>query len=348
MKRVTFAIPGDLETLSGGYGYDRRIIAELRRLDWHVDVVGLGDGFPRPDAAQKAAALDRLSATPETQPLVIDGLAHGALPEGATALRDRPVVALVHHPLALESGLAPQEADRLRASERSALSAARLVVATSRTTAALLTAGFHVPADRIGVVLPGTDRAPFAAGSDGTAVQLLAVGAVVTRKAFDLLAEALAPLRSLRWQLTIAGDRGRDADAVARLDAAIERHRLRDRVECVGAVSAERLAALYAGTDLFVLASLYEGYGMAYAEAIAHGLPVIGTTGGAIPEVVPSAAGRLVPPGDVAALSSALHDVISDRDLRLRMRAGSRAAAALLPTWEESGARFAAMLGRVA
>ena len=348
MKRVTFAIPGDLATLSGGYGYDRRIIAGLRRLGWHVDVVGLGDGFPRADAGQKAAALDRLTATPEMQPLVIDGLAYGALPEAAMALRERPVVALVHHPLALESGLAPQEADRLRASERTALSAARLVVATSHTTAALLTADYHVTADRIEVVLPGTDRVPFAAGSDGTDVRLLAVGAVVTRKGFDLLAEALAPLRSLRWRLTIAGDRGRDAEAVGLLDSAIERHRLQDRVESVGAVSAERLDGLYARTDVFVLASHYEGYGMAYAEAIAHGLPVIGTTGGAIPEVVPPAAGRLVPPGNVASLSSALHDLITDRDLRLRMRTGSRAAAALLPTWEDSGARFAALLGRVA
>ncbi len=347
MKRVTFAIPGDIATLSGGYGYDRRIIAELRRLEWHVDVVGLGSGFPRPDASRKAAALDRLSAIPGTQPLVIDGLAYGVLPEAAMALRDRPVVALVHHPLALETGPTPDEIDGLRISERTALSAARSVVATSRTTAALLTADFRVPADRIDVVLPGTDRAPFAAGSDGTSIQLLAVGAVVARKGFDLLVAALAPLVARPWRLTIVGDRGRDTDAVARLDSAIARHRLQDRIESVGVVSAERLARLYAGADLFVLASLYEGYGMAYAEAIAHGLPVIGTTGGAIPEVVPAAAGRLVPPGDVTALSSALHDMVADRDLRVRMTAGARAAAAGLPTWEDSGNRFAALLGRV-
>ena len=215
MKRVTFAIPGDIATLSGGYGYDRRIVAELRRRDWHVDIVGLGDGFPRPDAVQKAAALDLLMAAPVAQPLVIDGLAYGVLPEAAAALRSRPVVALVHHPLALETGLAKQEADRLTASERAALSFARSVVATSATTAHLLATDFDVPADRICVVVPGTDRAPFAAGSDGPAVQLLAVGAVVARKGFDLLVEALAPLVSRPWRLTIVGDRGRDADAVA-------------------------------------------------------------------------------------------------------------------------------------
>ncbi len=347
MRHVTFAIPGDLETPTGGYGYDRRIVTELRRLGWHVDIVGLGEGFPRPDASQKAAAQDRLVAIPQTQPLVIDGLAYGVLPEAAAALRDRPVVALVHHPLAFETGLAADEVDRLRISERAALAVARRVVTTSRTTAAILTDEFAVLPYRLDVVVPGTDRTPFAIGSDGAVVQLLAVGAVVARKGFDLLVAALAPLQSLPWRLVIAGDRSRDADAVARLDAAIERHRLHDRIESLGAVSSERLAALYARADLFVLASRYEGYGMAYAEAIAHGLPVIGTTGGAIPEVVPPSAGYLVSPDDAGALSSALREIIGDKDRRRAMSAGARAAAAALPTWEESGARFAELLGRL-
>jgi glycosyltransferase involved in cell wall biosynthesis len=93
-----------------------------------------------------------------------------------------------------------------------------------------------------------------------------------------------------------------------------------------------------------VLASHYEGYGMAYAEAIAHGLPVIGTTGGAIPEVVPAMAGRLVPPGDVEALAAALRGVLGDSELRLTLRNGARSAAAALPSWADSGARFGRVL----
>jgi glycosyltransferase involved in cell wall biosynthesis len=219
-----------------------------------------------------------------------------------------------------------------------------MVIATSEVTADLLAARFEVPRKRIEVVAPGTDRMPFSVGSNGGPLRLISVGAVVPRKGFDLLVEALASLTDLPWQLAVVGDRERDPAAAAHLDALIARHRLEDRIECLGAVSSERLAALYADADLFVLASHFEGYGMAFAEAIAHGLPVVGTTGGAIAETVPASAGRLVPPGDVAALGNALREVIVDDSCRHALVAGARAAAAALPSWPEAGARFARAL----
>ena len=222
----------------------------------------------------------------------------------------------MHHPLALEWGLSAQQADAFRASERAALAAAQRVVVTSAATARLVASDYGVPAERIAVARPGNDPAPLAQGSQDGIVRLLSVGAVVPRKGFDVLIAALATLRDLPWRLTIAGDRTRDRNAVAELDADIARHALEDQIAVLGAVSPERLAALYAEADVFVLASRFEGYGMAYAEAIAHGLPVIGTTAGAIPETVPAEAGLLVAAGDVTALAQALRRVIGDTDLR--------------------------------
>jgi len=348
-KRVAFAIPGNLETRTGGYGYDRRILSELRHLGWQVEVVGLGDGFPLPSEEQKAAASRQLMLTPADRPVVIDGLAFGALPEAAAALQaTRPVVALVHHPLACETGLTRDMALRLRDSERAALAVAHRVVATSEATADLLVDEFDIPRERLEVISPGTDAVPQAAGSGGGRLNLLAVGAIVPRKGFDVLVEALSTLADLDWQLTIAGDRGRDRAAVERLDSLIAQHRLEDRIESPGTVSPERLAGLYAGADLFVLASYFEGYGMAYAEAIAHGLPIIGTTGGAIPRTVPASTSRLVPPGDSAALAHALRDILTNEQGRRALAAGARAAAAALPTWVQSGAAFARLLDGLA
>src|SRR3954471_5029180 len=71
--RLAFAVPGDLATPTGGYRYDRRVIEELRRLGWQVDVYNIGDGFPFPSSVQRAAALAILSAVPAGCPIVLDG-----------------------------------------------------------------------------------------------------------------------------------------------------------------------------------------------------------------------------------------------------------------------------------
>ena len=349
VNRTAFAVPGDLATPTGGYGYDRRIIAELQALGWQIDVVSVGDGFPQPSAEQRAVALARLEDLPEGIPVVVDGLALGTLPEAAEKIvRRAPLIALVHHPLALEAGLAPADARKLFQSERKALAAARSVIVTSRATAKRLNADYDVPPERITVATPGTDRAAPARGSlDGT-LRLLSVGAVVPRKGFDVLIAALASIADLSWRLTIAGDLTRSPATAAKVEADIERHRLAGRVDLLGAVSPQQLRALYHSANVFVLASHFEGYGMAYAEAMAHGLPIIGTTGGATVDTVPATAGMLIEPGNVKALTRALRMVIENEEERQRFGRGALAAAADLPTWESTARIVASVLERLA
>lgn len=348
MKRVAFAVPGDLSTPTGGYVYDRRIVAELPRHGWQVDVMDIGGGFPRPSRAERTAAHAQLAALPADQLIVIDGLAFGVMAETAEALhRTHRLVALVHHPLALETGLAKDEAADFEASERLALSFTRRVVATSATTARLLTQTFAVPEAKLSVVVPGNDRVATAERPGGTVVNLLAVGSVVPRKGYDLLIAALGQIADLSWRLVIAGDTSRSPDATRGLKEQIAALRLADRVELAGAVSAERLAGLYTGADLFVLPSRYEGYGMAFTEAVARGLPVLGTLAGAIPEAVPSGAGVLVAPDNIGELTVALRRLIGDSTERATLAAGARAAAAKLPTWEDAGRQFAQALNQV-
>jgi len=191
------------------------------------------------------------------------------------------------------------------------------------------------------VAQPGSEPKALARGSMDGSVALLAVGSLVRRKGYDVLVAALADLEDLPWRLTIAGDRTRSPATAAALDADILRHGLGERIAVPGAVPDERLAELHAGADLFVLPSRFEGYGMAFAAAIAHGLPVIGTTAGAIPDTVPDGAGILVPPDDAAALARALRRLIANRGEREKLAAGARAAAARLPTWRRSAEEFA-------
>ena len=108
------------------------------------------------------------------------------------------------------------------------------------------------------------------------------------------------------------------------------------------------MAEFYDHTDLLVMPTFYEGYGMVVAEALARGIPVVGTRTGAIPDLVGADAGLLVPPGDEAALAEALRSVLDDPSLRARLQAGAREARGRLPTWDRSAAALAEALQRLA
>ncbi len=348
-EALTFAIPGKLGTLTGGYIYDARIIDELRKGGMKVTLLELGDGFPFPSAETKSKAIQLLVEAAQNGPVIVDGLALGVLPEAAASIAlVGKLVALVHHPLALESGLSMKAAAALAECERAALIPAARVIVTSPSTAEILEAEFGVDKSRISVARPGVDPAKLSKGSGGTHLSLLSVAAISQRKGFDVLIAALQPLMALDWQLIIVGDDTRSPDVVEALRRQIASFGMTDRICLAGRMEADKLATLYASADIFVLASHFEGYGMAYAEALAHGLPVIGTTGGAIADLVPKTAGILVEPGDVEALSQALEQVMRDRQLRKSLSAGAGQAASSLPSWHEAAEIFRDVLESVA
>jgi glycosyltransferase involved in cell wall biosynthesis len=346
---LVFVVPGALDQVTGGYLYDRRIVEGLRRLGREVRVLELAGSFPDADAAARAAFAGGLAALPDGTRVAIDGLALAAgeqvLAREAGRLR---LVALVHHPLALETGLGAAESDRIAALERDLLRHFRGAICPSRGSAAAVVAYGMDPA-RVAVVLPGTERPsrPAAARREGT-VRLLTVGTLTPRKGHLVLIEALAGMAGLDWRLLCLGSLDRDPATTAAVRAAIRRHGLGGRVTLAGERRPELLSDAYAEADVFVLASFHEGYGMAYAEAMAHGLPIIGTSAGAIPETVPAAAGLLVPPGDAAALREALRRVVIDPGLRAALAEGATRAAAALPSWDETVRRWGEAVDRLA
>ncbi|WP_425584145.1 glycosyltransferase family 4 protein [Variovorax defluvii] len=346
--RCAFLLPGDPETRTGGYTYDRHIVAGLRALGWEVELQSLGAGYPSPDATALARAARVVEALPDGALAVVDGLAFGVLPDLAGQHAQRLCwVALVHHPLALETGLHADAQRLLFDSERRALAHARGVIVTSPSTARAL-AAFGVEAGRIAVVEPGTAPAPLSAGSGGEGLSLLCVATVTPRKGHALLVEALAGLKDRPWVLHCAGSLSMDGACASALRKAIEHHGLQARVLLHGEQDEAGLRALYAKADAFVLPSFHEGYGMALAEALAHGLPVVSTRAGAIPDTVPAEAGLLVAPGEVPALREALRLLMDDGASRARLAAGARTARARLPDWARSSERFGAALSAFA
>jgi glycosyltransferase involved in cell wall biosynthesis len=346
VRSLSFLIPGDLQTRTGGYGYDRRIAAGLSDLGWTVDIVSLDGSFPQPTSEALRAARLAFAAIPNGSVVLIDGLAFGAMPEESSQERQRLRLAgLVHHPLAQETGIDPSLAAALEDSERRALASARRVVVTSRATARGL-ARYDVPADRIVVVEPGTDPRAVASGSNSRTIRLLAVAALVPRKGQDVLIEALAQLMNRQWTLTLVGGADRDPAFASRLRTLVEQRGLTERVEFAGEMDGEALERFYVGADVFVLPTHHEGYGMAVAEAIAHALPVVSTVTGGIPEIV-GKGGILLPAPDRDVLLRVLAHVLDDDALRARLREAARAAREHLPTWEDAARRMADALDAI-
>ncbi len=337
---LTFAIPGDIETRTGGYLYDKRLIAELGGLGWAVAHLAWPGSFPFPGEADRRGVARSLASLADGSILLVDGLAFGALAEEIGPHRNRlRIAALVHHPLAFETGLSPNEAARLRDEERRALALVSLVIVTSETTRLLVEEQYSVDAGRLVVARPGTDPVKIspARGSPGAnvgPVRLLAIGTVTPRKGFDVLVEALARIADRGWSCRIAGSLTRARPTAEALIAQIAQAGLAGRIALLGEV--DDPAPLLREADIFVLPSRYEGYGMVFAEALAHGLPIVATAVGAIPEVVPREAGILVPPDDPDALASALAALIDDPALRLSLSDGARIAGSSLPGWRDT------------
>lgn len=344
MREVVFAIPGDINTPTGGYRYDRRVMDLLPQQGWKVRHLALPADFPNPSDASLADSVKMIAEAPDAL-VMIDGLAFGAMPIEHVKRIRQPIVALVHHPLALETGIDAQRAKYLEKTEREALARTVHVLATSQATADLLVRDFGVPKISVSVAEPGTDPAPRAEGSSGIP-RLISVGSVTARKGYDVLIAALARIKDLEWESRIAGSIDRDAAAAKIVRDAIVKHGLQDRVHLLGSLDDATLDAEYRKADLFVLPSHFEGYGMAFAEALSRGLPIVGCAGGAVVNTVPADTGILVPPGDDAAFADALRKLLTDKSELKRRADAAWSHARNLPTWNDTAARVARALDK--
>jgi len=340
-----FVHPGPVTRRTGGTIYDCRMTDTLRAAGRTVVLHELDGDFPHCGAATEDAAGRLLAAFPDGARVVTDGLALPAFRPSLAAHAGRlRFSALVHHPLADETGLEAAARRRLFDTERQALRHAGAVIVPSAAMGRRL-ADFDVPPERLFVVPPGTDPAPRATGGASGRLSLLCVASITPRKGHLTLFAALERCRDFDWRLTCAGPTALDPACWEQVKAAVAQHRLGDRVAFTGTRTGRALEALYNGADLFVLASAYEGYGMAFAEAMARGLPVVASGAGAVAETVPEAAGILVPVGDVGALAAALRRVLADPAVRRAKADAAWAAGQALPDWPEAARRFAAALG---
>lgn len=315
---LEFLVPGDPEQNTGGYRYVRKLVEALCEDGCLARVSGLTGQFPRPDKVARNAMDEKLASFPDGTSVVLDGLAMGGLAEIVEKHSQRlNLIALVHHPLADETGISEADREWFLESEKRALGFVRGVITTSQHTATRLL-DYDVPAGAIRVAEPGVARVQKPKAriepAENNGPHILCVAHLSPRKAQHQLVEALEHMKALPWQCTLAGSDSRDPEYSQQVRRAIADAGLEDKIELVGEVEESGLADLYCQADFFVLPSLYEGYGMVIDEALAEGVPVISSDGGALaktsarPGVVQYCA------GDVRALEARIRNWLEHPD----------------------------------
>ena len=332
---------------TGGNIYDRRACAGLAGAGWDVLVTSVAAAWPVPGSGARAGLARIVSAIPDGENVLIDGLI--ASPAAAQLLphagRIRMTV-LLHMPLAT-AALDPRHDASAQRSERVVLRAATGVVTTSDWTRQQVLARYAIPAHRVHVARPGVDRVDVPARP--VRGRLICVGVLGRHKGQDLLVEALADLAERDWHCVLAGPLDRDPGFVEELRTRITRLDYGHRVRLSGVLAGAALSRAYTTADLLVAPSRSESYGMAVTEALAHGLPVIAAAVGGLPEALGSTAdgtrpGQLVPPGDPAALAAALADWLGDERHRQRLRAAARQRRSTLRGWDQTTQEIAKAL----
>jgi glycosyltransferase involved in cell wall biosynthesis len=307
---------------SGGNTFDRRIARGLAAAGWDVLVHAV------PSRAGLARVVRRI---PDGAVVLIDGLVASPAPEVLVPESRRlRLVALVHMPLCYGTSNGARER------EGAVLSAAAAVVTTSAWARRTLLELYPLQGDHVHVAEPGVDEADLAPGT-AHAGALLSVAAVIPGKGHDVLLDALSLLTDLRWHCTCVGNLDRDPAFAARLRG----RALDGRVRFAGPRTGADLDGSYAASDLLVLPSRGETYGMVVTEALARGLPVVAADVGGVPEALGHGTdgtrpGLLVPPDDPAALRDALRAWLEDADLRRRLRRAARERRTSLPGWSRT------------
>jgi len=345
-RAVLFVVPGDPQQKTGGYRYVQRIVQGLRDSGLDAAVTGLSGSFPVPDRMAEVAMDALLADLPDDSVVVLDGLAMGGLADIVGNHRSRlRIISLVHHALADETGLPDDVRDWLFRVERRALSRVAGVITTSAHTARRLK-DYDVPASRIRVVEPGADTlaSPDAdtppVGVRGSMLNLLCVAHLSPRKAQHHLVDALEGLRDYPWHCTLAGAVDRDEDYGRQVRGIVQNFELEHRISLVGELDDVELDRVYREADIFVLPSLHEGYGMVIDEAIAVGLPVITTDGGALSSTGRRPGVRQYPAGDVAKLRACLEEWLASPERLHEATRQAREEAGKLRSWQKTAAEF--------
>lgn len=351
---ITLLIYGSLDTVSGGYLYDRKLVEHLRAQGDTVEIISLPwRSYSTHLLDNLAPALYRRLRTLRTDVLIQDELNHPSLFWVNRALRATPypIVSIVHHLRSSELRPAWQNAF-YRWVETRYLRTIDGFIYNSRTTHKIVEALLTVPKPGV-VAHPAGDRLPIQTTPDEIrnrlnhrdGLRMLLLGNVTHRKGVHTLLDACQRLEVGNWSLTVVGGLEVEPDYVSAMVDTVQKRGWQDRVTFTGPVMDERLLDIMRKVDVLVMPSSFEGFGIAYLEGMGMGLPAIATTAGAAHEIITHGKdGFLIPPENPTVLAEKLNQLIHTPKRLETMSLAALDRYRAFPNWETSMAAIRSFL----
>ena len=344
---IHFLISENAPFLSHGNVYSNRIAEGLKANGHQVSIYSLPEDFPFFSEQSLLQCKQIAEMIPRAEPVVIDNTIFGVIPEILQNLyKHNPVVALIHVTFTSDENLTAYQREMILDLERRAQPYALKFIASNTYASSALTRE-GTDKDKVITIIPGVDHFPLKGNYPESPSALLSVADFVRPNGYVNMIKALTALKSKDWQLHCYGDLTLDADYIRELQVLIRRCELQNKIMLHPALSGKALSDAYLNSDLFIHPVNFEAYSKEAVDALAHGIPVVASSGGGNSQIIPAKMGKLFKPEVVYVLQTIIDELLDNPVLYKNLAGEASKYHKQAHSWEQSVNQFEEVISKL-
>ncbi len=344
--KIYWLQPGEIDSVSGGYIYNKNIIEGIRSQSFDLELCIPGTDFPFPSKKSIEKCKAFFNDTERSSIIVIDSLILGTIPDLIEEFSaEHTIVGMIHLPLCISPSFNIETKKRFKQSEIKSFNHSKLLIVTSEfLKSEIMKMG--VDEDKIHVISPGINSEIINKSYPDKPNNLLCVSKITSSKGQLDLIKALENIRHLEWNLTFCGGFDEQDNYYKNIRQRISISGMENRIVFTGEISHVEIEKYYKQADLLILTSYFETYSMVLQEAMAFKLPIISTKTGATTQTSDSQVTRFYQPGNIPQLEKQLYTLLNYSDAYKKLTQGYSNQSVKFLTWKDKAEQFLQVLSK--